>query len=44
MHAKGYFNADSAPFLHNSPTQNAAFLRFVASDDASSLSTKGITL
>ena len=43
QHEKGYFKAESPPFLHNSPTQNAAFLLFVASDDASSLSTNGIT-
>lgn len=40
----GYFNVPSPPFLHNSPTQKAAFLLLVASDDPSSLSTKGISL
>jgi hypothetical protein len=40
----GYFKVDSPPFLHNSPTQNAAFLLLVASDEASSLIAKGITL
>lgn len=40
---KGYFRVMAPPFLHSSPTQNAAFLLLVASDDASSFSTKGIT-
>lgn len=41
---KAYFKAASPPFLHNSPTQNAAFLRFVASAEANSLSTRDITV
>ena len=41
---KGYFKVDSPPFLASSPAQNAAFLLFVADDDANSLSTKGISL
>jgi hypothetical protein len=37
-----YFSAAAPPFLHISPTQKAAFLLLVASDDASSFNTKGI--
>ena len=37
-----YFKAESPPFLHNSPAQNAAFRLLVASDEANSFSTKGI--
>lgn len=37
-----YFRAESPPFLHNSPAQNAAFRLLVASCEANSLSTKGI--
>jgi len=39
----GYFRATSPPFLQSSPTQNAAFLLLVASEEANSFKTNGIS-